>query len=41
MATSELKAHLHQLLDKIEDEHLLKALYDFIKQRESDQEAQF
>ena len=41
MSTSDIKANLHLLLDKIENEHLLRILYDFIKQRESTQEGQF
>ena len=41
MASSDIKATLHQLLDKIENEHLLRILYDFIKQKESAQEGQF
>ncbi|MEQ8302026.1 MAG: hypothetical protein RIB47_01450 [Cyclobacteriaceae bacterium] len=35
MGTIELKANLHKMLTKIEDEQLLRAVYDFLKQSES------
>jgi hypothetical protein len=41
MTSSDIKATLHQLRNKIQNEHLLRSLYDFIKQRGTDQEGQF
>jgi hypothetical protein len=41
MALFDLKSNLHQLLDKIENEELLRTLYDFIKQKESSREGEF
>jgi hypothetical protein len=32
MGTIELKSNLHKILDKIEDEQLLRTIYDFLKQ---------
>ncbi|MBX2894097.1 MAG: hypothetical protein KF763_01550 [Cyclobacteriaceae bacterium] len=32
MSTLELKSDLHKILDEIENEELLKAIYDFLKQ---------
>ena len=34
MGTIELKSNLHKILDKIENEQLLRTIYDFLKQRE-------
>ncbi len=34
MGTIELKSDLRKILDRIEDEQLLRALYDFLKQSE-------
>ena len=34
MGTIELKSDLRKILDRIEDEQLLRAVYDFLKQRE-------
>jgi len=33
MGTIELKSNLHKILDKIENEQLLRTIYDFLKQR--------
>ena len=38
MGALELKSDLHKILDKIENEQLLRTLYDFLKQREHAQE---
>ena len=35
MGTIELKSDLHRILDKIEDEQLLRTIYDFLKQGEN------
>lgn len=35
MGTIELKSDLLKILDKIEDEQLLRTIYDFLKQREN------
>lgn len=35
MGTIELKSNLRKILDGIEDEQLLRAVYDFLKQREN------
>lgn len=32
MSTIDLKSDLHKILDKIEDEQLLRTIYDFLKQ---------
>jgi hypothetical protein len=40
MGTIELKSNLHKILDKIENEQLLRAIYDFLKQRENSVEGQ-
>jgi uncharacterized radical SAM superfamily Fe-S cluster-containing enzyme len=34
MGTIELKSDLHKILDRIENEQLLRTIYDFLKQRE-------
>ena len=34
MGTIELKSDLHKILDKIENEQLLRTIYDFLKQSE-------
>lgn len=34
MGTPELKSDLHKILDRIEDEQLLRAVYEFLKQSE-------
>jgi len=40
MGTIELKSDLHKILDRIENEQLLRTIYDFLKQREDAQEGQ-
>jgi len=40
MGTIELKSDLHKILDRIENEQLLRTIYDFLKQRENAKEGQ-
>jgi hypothetical protein len=40
MGTIELKSDLHKILDRIENEQLLRTVYDFLKQRETEKEGQ-
>jgi hypothetical protein len=40
MGTIELKSDLHKILDRIENEQLLRTIYDSLKQRETAQEGQ-
>jgi hypothetical protein len=40
MGTIELKSDLHKILDRIENEQLLRTIYDFLKQRETSKEGQ-
>ena len=40
METSELKSDLRRILDRIEDEQLLRTVYDFLKQGENAQAGQ-
>ncbi len=40
MGTIELKSDLHKILDKIENEQLLRTIYDFLKQGENSEEGQ-
>jgi hypothetical protein len=40
MGTTELKSDLHKILDRIENEQLLRTIYDFLKQREHAKEGQ-
>lgn len=40
MGTIELKSDLHKILDRIENEQLLRTIYDFLKQRETAKEGQ-
>lgn len=40
MGKSELKSDLHKILDRIENEQLLRTIYDFLKQRETAREGQ-
>ncbi len=35
MTTIEIRASLHKVIDKIQNEELLQALYDFLKTREN------
>jgi hypothetical protein len=36
MSTTELKSHLYKLLEEIDDEQLLRTVYDFLKESNSD-----
>ncbi len=38
--TVELKSSLHKILDKIDNEQLLRTVYDFLKQKENSSEGQ-
>lgn len=40
MGTVELKSDLHKILDGIDNEQLLRTIYDFLKQREAAKEGQ-
>ena len=40
MGTIEIKSDLHKIVDKIDNEQLLHAIYDFLKQRISSEEGQ-
>jgi uncharacterized radical SAM superfamily Fe-S cluster-containing enzyme len=40
VSTIELKSDLHKILDRIENEQLLRTIYDFLKQRENATEGQ-
>jgi hypothetical protein len=40
MGALELKSDLHKILDKIENEQLLRTIYDFLKQGLTDVEGQ-
>ena len=40
MGTIELKSDLHKILDRIENEQLLRIIYDFLKQSEHAKEGQ-
>jgi hypothetical protein len=40
MGTIQLKSDLHKLLDGIENEQLLRTIYDFLKQGEQSNEGQ-
>lgn len=40
MGTIELKSDLHKILDRIDNEQLLRTIYDFLKQSENAQEGQ-
>lgn len=41
MSTVELKSDLHKILDSIDNEQLLRTIYDFLKQREGAPEGEF
>ncbi len=34
MSTTEIKTNLHKIVDRIEDERLLRVIYDFLEVRE-------
>ena len=38
MGTIELKSNLHKLVDRIEDERLLRAIYSFLDNRENSED---
>ncbi len=38
MGTIELKSNLHKIVDRIEDEQLLRAIYSFLEKRESSED---
>jgi hypothetical protein len=38
MGTAELKSNLHKIVDRIEDERLLRAIYSFLNERENSEE---
>ncbi|MEX2231185.1 MAG: hypothetical protein WD824_03425 [Cyclobacteriaceae bacterium] len=38
MGTAELKSDLHKMVDRIEDERLLRAIYSFLNAREHSEE---
>ena len=38
MGTIELKSNLHKIVDKINNEQLLRTIYDFLKVRENSEE---
>ena len=38
MGTIELKSNLHKIVDKINNEELLRTIYDFLKLRENSEE---
>jgi bifunctional N-acetylglucosamine-1-phosphate-uridyltransferase/glucosamine-1-phosphate-acetyltransferase GlmU-like protein len=40
MGTVEMKSDIHKILDKIENEQLLRTIYDFLQQSENAQEGQ-
>lgn len=40
MSTIELKSNLHKIVDKIDNEQLLRTIYDFLKLSEGSQEGQ-
>ena len=40
MGTIELKTNLHKIVDRIEDERLLQAIYSFLQVRENSEEGQ-
>lgn len=40
MGTIELKLDLHRILDKIDNEQLLRTIYEFLKEQENSNEGQ-
>ncbi|MEX2231175.1 MAG: hypothetical protein WD824_03370 [Cyclobacteriaceae bacterium] len=40
MGTIELRSNLHKIVDKIDNEQLLHAIYDFLKERMNSEEGQ-
>jgi len=41
MSTAELKSDLSKMLEKIDDEQLLRTIYDFLKQGTNEEEGKF
>lgn len=41
MSTAELKSNLSRMLEKINDEQLLRTVYDFLKQGTNEEEGEF
>lgn len=41
MSTAELKSDLSKMLEKIDDEQLLRTIYEFLKQGTSEEEGKF
>jgi hypothetical protein len=41
MGTMELRTNLHKIVDKIEDEQLLRTIYDFLNQNQDVVEGKF
>ena len=39
MGTIELKSNLHQIVDRIKDERLLRSIYSFLKERENSKDS--
>lgn len=40
MSTTEIKTNLHKIVDRIDDERLLRVIYDFLEVREKSNEGQ-
>ncbi len=40
MSTTEIKTNLHKIVDRIDDERLLKVIYDFLEVREKSNKGQ-
>lgn len=40
MSTTEIKLNLHKIVDRIDDERLLRVIYDFLEVREKSTEGQ-
>ncbi len=38
MGTMELRSNLHKIVDRIEDEQLLRAIYSFLEKRENSED---
>ncbi|TCL07966.1 hypothetical protein EV198_2405 [Roseivirga ehrenbergii] len=41
MGTIELKSNIHKIVDGIQNEHLLRVIYDFLKLKESEKSGGF
>ena len=41
MGTIELKSNIHKIVDGIQNEHLLRVIYDFLKLKESEKAGGF